>query len=160
MVLLGSFNAIVRYLGPLVGLNLSSNAYIEAQWYLFTLLFLLAAAYTLKHDRHVRVDVWYSRLSRRAQAWIDLVGGVLFLIPFTLFGLWVTWPAVRASWRIMEGSPDPGGLPRYPIRTVILVAFLLLALQGVAEVIRRIAFLRGRISEPGAPHEPHQGEIL
>lgn len=144
MVLVGVWNAAVRYLGPAVGLNLSSNAYIELQWYMFSLLFLLAAAYTLKHDRHVRVDVLYVRCSARAQAWIDLLGTLVFLIPFSVLGIWMTWPAVRNSWRILEGSPDPGGLPRYPIKTVILVAFALLILQGAAEAMKRIAFLRGR----------------
>ena len=160
MVLVGSFNAIARYLGPRVGLHVSSNAYIELQWYLFSLVFLLAGAYTLKHDRHVRVDVFYARLSARGQAWIDLAGFLAFLIPFSIVGLWVSWPAVRASWAILEGSPDPGGLPRYPIKSVILVAFVLLIAQGAAELIRRIAFLRGAIAEPAARHEPRRGELI
>lgn len=144
MVLVGSWNAIARYAGPALGLNLASNAYIELQWYMFSLLFLLGGAYTLRHDRHVRVDVLYARLSPRAQVWIDLLGTLLFLIPFSVLGIWVTWPAVRNSWRIFEGSPDPGGLPRYPIKTVILIAFALLILQGVAEAMKRVAFLRGK----------------
>jgi TRAP-type mannitol/chloroaromatic compound transport system permease small subunit len=160
MVLVGSFNAIARYLGPRVGLQLSSNAYIELQWYLFSLVFLLAGAYTLKHDRHVRVDVFYARLSARRQAWIDLAGTLLFLIPFSAVGLWVSWPAVRASWTILEGSPDPGGLPRYPIKAVILIAFVLLIVQGLAELIRRVAFLRGAVAEPAPPREPRHGEVI
>lgn len=160
MVLVGSFNAIARYLGPRVGLHVSSNAYIELQWYLFSLVFLLAGAYTLKHDRHVRVDVFYARLSARAQAWIDLVGTLAFLLPFSVVGLWMSWPAVHASWAILEGSADPGGLPRYPIKTVILVAFLLLMAQGVAEGIRRIAFLRGALEEAAPRHEPRRGEVI
>jgi TRAP-type mannitol/chloroaromatic compound transport system permease small subunit len=160
MVLVGSFNAVARYAGPRVGLHVSSNAYIELQWYLFSLVFLLAGAYTLKQDRHVRVDVFYTRLSARWQAWIDVLGLVAFLLPFSIVGLWVAWPAVRASWSILEGSPDPGGLPRYPIKTVILVAFVLLIAQGAAELIRRIAFLRGDLSEPAARHEPRRGELI
>jgi TRAP-type mannitol/chloroaromatic compound transport system permease small subunit len=164
MVLIGAFNAVARYVGPRLGLTLSSNAYLELQWYLFSLAFLLAAAHTLRHDRHVRVDVFYSRLTPRARAWIDLIGTLALLIPFAVVGLLVAWPPVRASWAIVEGSPDPGGLPRYPIKSVILVAFALVVLQGLAEAIRRIAFLRGRISEPGAEPgeggEPRRGEIL
>lgn len=160
MVLVGSFNAIARYVGPRLDLQLSSNAYIELQWYLFSLVFLLAGAYTLKHDRHVRVDVFYARLSSRWQAWIDLAGTLVFLIPFSIVGLWVSWPAVRASWSILEGSPDPGGLARYPIKTVILIAFALLLAQGLAEVVRRVAFLRGEIAEPAPRHEPRHGEVI
>ena len=154
MVLIGAYNAVARYLGRGIGVNLSSNAYLEAQWYLFSLVFLLAAAYTFKHGNHVRVDVLYGRLSKRGQLWIDLLGTVVFLLPFSLFTLWVSWPSVRNSWRVLEGSADPGGLPRYPIKSMILVAFVLLVLQGVAEVVRGIAALRsggGSAGDSGAP---------
>lgn len=164
MVLVGAYNAVARYVGHRFGLTLTSNAYLELQWYLFSLAFLLAAAYTLRHDRHVRVDVFYSRLSSRARAWIDLIGTLALLVPFAIVGLVVTWPSLRASWAILEGSPDPGGLPRYPIKTMILVGFALVVLQGLAEAIRRIAFLRGWIpepgAEPGAAGESRRGEIL
>lgn len=153
MVLIGAYNAVARYLGRGLGVNLSSNAYLEAQWYLFSLVFLLAAAYTFKHDGHVRVDVLYGRLSKRGKIWIDLVGTVVFLLPFSLFTLWVSWPTVRNSWRVLEGSPDPGGLPRYPIKSVILLAFALLALQGFAEVVRRVGMLRSREEVSGDPGE-------
>ncbi len=143
MILIGAYNAIVRYLGRFMGWNLSSNVYIELQWYLFSLVFLLGAAFTLKRNAHVRVDVIYGRLSARAQAWIDLLGSALFLIPFCLFALWVSWPTVANSWAIREVSSDPGGLPRYPIKTVILVSFTLLLLQGFSELIHKVAFLRG-----------------
>ena len=149
MVLVGAGNAVARYLGRFIGMNLSSNAYLEAQWYLFSLVFLLGAAYTLQRDDHVRVDVLYSRLSGRARAWIDAVGTVVFLIPFCIFCLWVSWPSIRNSWHVLEGSPDPGGLPRYPIKTVILVAFVLLILQGVSILIDRIRTLRGGDPAPG-----------
>jgi TRAP-type mannitol/chloroaromatic compound transport system permease small subunit len=147
MILIGAYNTIVRYAGRFIGFNLSSNLYLELQWYLFSLIFLLGAAYTLRRNSHVRVDVLYGRCSERAQAWIDLVGSIAFLIPFCLFALWVTWPSVVNSWELREGSPDPGGLPRYPIKTVVLVAFAMLILQGVAEVIHNLAFLRGPKSE-------------
>ena len=152
MILIGAFNAIARYLGRFVGANLSFTAAIELQWYLFSLVFLLGAAYALRHDAHVRVDVLYGQLSPRARAWIDLLGTILFLIPFSIFMLLVSYPSVLASWRIREVSPDPGGLPRYPIKTVVLIAFVLLLLQGISELLKQVAILRG-MSAPVAP--PH-----
>jgi TRAP-type mannitol/chloroaromatic compound transport system permease small subunit len=154
MVLVGSYNALVRYLDRFVGLGLSSNTYIELQWYMFSLIFLLGAAYTLKHDSHVRVDVLIARLSPRGRAWIDLLGTVLFLIPFCVLVLWTSWPIVRNSWIVLETSSDPGGLPRYPIRTAIPVAFLLLMFQGVSLAIKQIAFLRGHLHV-----EPDQSDV-
>jgi TRAP-type mannitol/chloroaromatic compound transport system permease small subunit len=149
MVLIGSYNALVRYIDRFIGLGLSSNTYIELQWYMFSLIFLLGAAYTLKHDSHVRVDVLISRLSPRGRAWINLLGTLLFLIPFCVLILWTSWPIVRNSWIVLETSSDPGGLPRYPIRTAIPVAFLLLMFQGVSVAIKQIAFLRGHLqAEP------------
>ncbi len=147
MTLVGAYNAVVRYLGRHLGANLSSNAYIELQWYLYSLIFLLGAAYTLKHNAHVRVDVFYGRVTQRMRAWINLLGTALFLLPFSVLTLWLSWPSVRNSWIVREGSPDPGGLPRYPIKSVILVAFVLLVLQGIAEIIRNVAILRGRARE-------------
>lgn len=143
MVGVGAFNAIVRYLDRYTGLGLSSNMWIELQWYLFSMMFLLGAAYTLKYDDHVRVDVLYARLSRRGQAWINLFGTLLFLVPFCGVVLWMSVPFVSNSWAILEGSPDPGGLPRYPIKTVIPLALLLVLAQGVSLMIREIAVLRG-----------------
>jgi TRAP-type mannitol/chloroaromatic compound transport system permease small subunit len=142
MVLVGSLNALARYVSRWVGVNLSSNAWLELQWYLFSLVFLLGAAHTLERNAHVRVDVLYGRLGARARAWIDLLGSLVFLVPFTIFGLWVSWPAVRNSWAIREISPDPGGLPRYPIKAVIPLAFALLLLQGLSEAIKAFARLR------------------
>lgn len=149
MVLVGAYNAIVRYAGRFWGLNLSSNVYIELQWYLFSLVFLLGAGYALKHRAHVRVDVVLARLSPRRRAWVDLVGTLVFLVPVCVVMLVVSWPSIVNSWSILEMSPDPGGLPRYPIKTVLLVAFALLLMQGVAEAIRSVALLRGH--DPGGP---------
>ena len=143
MVLVGAYNAVVRYLGRWIGSGLSSNAYIEAQWYMFSLLFLLGAAWTLRDDAHVRVDVIYSRLSHTKKAWIDLLGGVVFLLPFCVFGVLTSWPSVRNSWAVREGSRDPGGLARYPLKAVILLAFVLLGLQGLSTVIKALARVRG-----------------
>lgn len=143
MVLVGAFNAVARYLGRTTGTNLSSNAYLELQWYLFSVVFLLGGAYALRHDAHVRVDLLLGRLGERGRAWIDLAGGLVFLLPFCVFMLVVSWPSVAASWAVRETSPDPGGLPRYPIKAMILVGFALLLLQGIAEVAKRVAVLRG-----------------
>ena len=148
MILIGAGNAVARYLGRFLGVNLSSNAYIEAQWYLFSLLFLLGAAYTLKHNAHVRVDVLYGRLSDRGKAWINLAGAVLFLFPFSVVMLIVAWPSVRNSWAVHEMSPDPGGLPRYPLKAMLLVAFILVIVQGVSETVKQVAVLRGLAAEP------------
>lgn len=153
MVLLGAFNAIARYLDRFTGIGLSSNTYIELQWYFFSMVFLLGAAYTLKHDAHVRVDVLYGRLGPQGQAWINIAGVVLFLIPFCVLMITVSVPAVMNSWAVREMSPDPGGLPRYPIKTVIPIAFLLLILQGISMLVRQITRLRQPIGDTLAVEE-------
>lgn len=142
MVLIGAYNALARYTTRFTDLALASNALYELQWYLFSLIFLLGAAYGLNHDVHVRVDVLYGRLSARGKAVIDLLGSVLFLLPFCVLMLWVSFPAVRNSWSIGEVSPDPGGLPRYPIKAVILVSFALLLLQGLSQILKQVVILR------------------
>jgi TRAP-type mannitol/chloroaromatic compound transport system permease small subunit len=162
MVLVAAYNALARYLpksiaylaeqtqlgflnwlGDLVGQrNFTSNALLETQWYLFSAVFLLTGAYTLKHNAHVRVDVLYDRLSERARRWINLAGTFLFLIPFSLLLFLTSLPPLRASWAIKELSPDPGGLPRYPIKTLIPVAAALLLLQGISEAIKIIDAMR------------------
>ena len=159
MVLIGAGNAVVRYLGRFLSFNLSSNAYIELQWYLFSLVFLLGAAHALERNNHVRVDVLYARLSERTRHWINLLGSLLFLLPFSFFGLWLSWPSVRNSWAVHELSPDPGGLPRYPIKTMILVAFGLLALQGISEVIKHVAALRGQLPADEAMEPVAEGHL-
>lgn len=136
--LISAGNALVRY-----ALGASSNAWLEIQWYLFGAMFLLAAGYTLKHNGHVRIDIVYGRLSERAQAWIDLAGTLLFLLPLTLLMVALSWPGLVESWARGELSPDAGGLLRWPVRLLIPLGFALLALQGVSEAIKRIAFLRG-----------------
>ena len=141
MVLAGSFNAVARYFDRDLGTQLSSNRWIELQWYLFSIVFLLGAPWTLLAQRHVRVDVLYGRFSPRAKAWIDLLGGLVFLLPFCAFALYVGWEPVANSFAVREGSPDPDGLARWPIKAVLLVAFGLLFLQGLSETVKRAAFL-------------------
>lgn len=147
MVLVGAFNALARYGGKWLGTNLSSNGWLELQWYLFSLVFLLAGADTLRRNAHVRVDVLYGRLDQRKRAWIDVVGTVLFLLPFCVFGVVVSLPSVQASWAVWEQSPDPGGLARWPIKTAIPLAFVLLFLQGLSELTKSVTFLRSAEAE-------------
>ncbi|PEN14301.1 C4-dicarboxylate ABC transporter substrate-binding protein [Longibacter salinarum] len=153
MIVIGAFNAIARYTDKYTGLGMSSNTWLELQWYLFGLVFLLGAAYTLKHDDHVRVDVLYSHLSARGKAWIDLAGTILFLFPFCVLMLYMSIPMVENSWAVLEQSPDPGGLPRYPIRTIIPIAFALVLIQGVSMVIKQVAILRGHDPEEVDPSD-------
>ena len=144
MVLVGAFNATVRYLGRFTGADLASNAYIELQWYLFSALFLLGAADALRQDAHVRVDVAYGRFPKRVQGIVDLFGTFVFLLPFCILAIATSLPAVEASWAIYEQSPDPGGLARYPIKTLIPICFVLVALQGLAQAVRAWSRARGR----------------
>jgi len=153
MVLIASYNALARYIGKYAGHNLTSNALVETQWYLFSIVFLLGAAYALKHDAHVRVDVLYDRLGARSRAWINLVGAVVFLVPFCILCIWTSWRPVASSWAILETSPDPGGLPRYPIKTLIPVAFVLIVIQGVSEIIKAALILRGDEAAPATDRE-------
>ncbi len=130
MTIIGAMNAILRYSSKFSGVVLSSNAFLEAQWYLFSAIFLLGAGYTLHHNKHIRVDVLYGRLGKKNKRRIDLVGTVLFLIPFCCFGIWSSWEFVFNSWSVFEMSPDAGGLPRYPVKSLIPIGFVFLLLQG------------------------------
>jgi TRAP-type mannitol/chloroaromatic compound transport system permease small subunit len=154
MVLVAAANAVVRYFSRDLGLTLNLTPATEAQWYLFSVIFLLGSAYALRHDAHVRVDVLYERLRPRSRAWIDLVGTVLFLVPFCVLMLRVSFPAVRASWQIRETSPDPGGLPRYPIKALILVSFALLLLQALSQIVKQVDAIRGVASAASETPEP------
>ena len=113
----------------------------------------MGSAYGLNHDYHVRVDVVYARLGRRGRAWIDLIGSVLFLVPFAVVMLWVSWGPVVRSWDILETSPDPAGLPRYPIKTVILVSFFLLLLQAISQIVKKAAILAEPAGGSSGAHE-------
>lgn len=141
-VLISAANAIARY-----GFNFSSNAFLEIQWYLYSIVFLCAAGYTLKHNAHVRIDLVSGQLSRRAQAWIDVFGGLFMLLPVCAIILWYGWAAFLESYRVGEASGDAGGLARWPVKFLVPLAFLLLILQGLSETIKRIAYLRGIIPD-------------
>lgn len=159
MVVIGSVNAIVRYFARSQRWSLNLTPAMEAQWYLFSIIFLMGAAYGLNHDVHVRVDVVYERLTAKGRAWIDLVGTLLFLVPFSLLMLYVSFPAVRASWAVREVSPDPGGLPRYPIKALILVSFVLLLLQAISQLVKQIDVIRGTTPEPDLPDGESEAHV-
>ena len=145
MVLVSSGNAVVRYI-----FDKSSNAWLELQWYLFSAVFLLGAGYTLLNNEHVRIDIIIGRLPPRVRAWIDLLGGVFFLLPMALLTMWLSWPVFIESYMRHEYSSDAGGLLRWPVKLLIPVGFFLLVLQGLSEIIKRAAFLAGRIPDPSA----------
>ena len=142
-VLISAGNAIVRKL-----FNASSNAFLEIQWYLFAAVFLLAAGYTLLRQEHVRIDVILGRFSKRTQIWIDIFGICLFLLPFCWVVLDLSWPIVVRAWRMGEMSSNAGGLIRWPVFALLPLGMLLLAMQGVSELIKRVAFLQGLIPDP------------
>lgn len=140
---ISALNAIVRK-----AFNTSSNAYLEVQWYLFAAAFLLAAGYTLLHGEHVKIDVISSRLSKRKQIWIDVLGFAFFLAPMCLVILYYGIPFFLQGFRSGEASSNAGGLIRWPVYLMMPVGFALLLLQGISEFIKRIAFLRGLIPDP------------
>jgi len=136
--LISAANAFSRY-----AFSISSNAWLEIQWYMFGTLVLLGASYTLKKNEHVRVDIVYSNISTRRQIWIDIIGGLLFLLPATLILAYLSWPVFYNSWMQGEVSTNAGGLVRWPIKIFLPIGFALLSLQGISELIKRVAILRG-----------------
>jgi len=138
--LISAGNAFSRY-----AFSLSSNAWLEIQWYMFGAMILLGASYTLKKNEHVRVDIVYGHLSTRTQIWIDILGGILFLLPATIIIAWLAWPMFHNSYVQHEMSGNAGGLLRWPIKIMIPIGFWLLSLQGVSEIIKRIAMLTGHL---------------
>ena len=141
MIGIGVWNVLGRYIGKIIGENLSSNSLIELQWYLFDLIFFLGAAYTLKKDNHVRVDIFYKNLSKKRKALINILGVILFLIPFCAMIIYFSWQYVFNSWQIMEMSSDDGGLPRYPIKSIIIISPILLIIQGISELIKNMGII-------------------
>lgn len=154
LIVVGFSNVVLRYAGRMLSMRLTNNSLIELQWYLYSLVFIFCFSYILKHNINVRVDFWFANQSPRRKAMIDLVGHLSALIPFCLLALYVTWGPVLRSWGQLpdgsfdlsrwEVSPDPNGLPRAPIKSMILVAFGTLLLQAIAEVIKLIGILRGQ----------------
>ena len=153
-VLVSSGNAVVRYL-----FDYSSNGWLELQWYLYSGFFLVGAGYTLLRNEHVRIDIISSRLDPRTRAWIDLLGGIFFLLPMATIIMVLSWPVFTQSYALTEYSPNAGGLLRWPVKLMIPAGFFLLAIQGVSEIIKRAAFLRGLIPDP-TPRHVHGGEEI
>ena len=134
--LISTGNAISRY-----AFSNSSNAWLEVQWYMFAGMVLLGGPYTLKVNEHVRVDLIYSAVSERVRIWIDILGCLFFLLPICIILIYFTWPWFLDSWRIDETSSNAGGLIRWPVKLILPLGFALMALQGISEIIKRIAAL-------------------
>jgi TRAP-type mannitol/chloroaromatic compound transport system permease small subunit len=155
-VVISTANAIVRK-----AFNVSSNSFLEIQWYLFSVVFLFCAGYTLLRNQHVRIDVIAGRLSPRAQAWIDIFGTLFFLLPMAVTIMWLSWPVFVLAYERQEVSTNAGGLIVWPARLVVPIGFFLLVIQGVSELIKRVAFLKGLIPDPAQKqHEKTAEEQL
>jgi TRAP-type mannitol/chloroaromatic compound transport system permease small subunit len=155
MVLISAGNAVSRY-----ALSMASNAWLELQWYMFSAVFLLCAGYTLLHNEHIRIDVVAGMWSRRTQIWIDVFGTLFFLLPMSVYIMWSSWPIFMNAWNSGEVSASAGGLVRWPARLLVPLGFFLLSLQGISELIKRIAYLKGMIPDPAEKHEDPALELL
>jgi TRAP-type mannitol/chloroaromatic compound transport system permease small subunit len=149
--LVSAGNAMVRY-----AFDYSSNGWLEAQWYMFAILVMFGASYTFKKNEHVRVEIFYLFLSERGQLWLDMIGTLFFLIPSCLLLAYLSWPFFMQSYSVGEMSGNAGGLLRWPIKFVIPSGFVMLALQGVSEVIKRIAALKGEVTIDAKYERPTQ----
>lgn len=149
-VIVSAGNATIRYT-----FNNSSNAWLELQWYLFAAVFLLCSGYTFLRNEHIRIDIVLGKFSKRVQAWVDIFGILVFMFPMTLLILILSWPMFWDSYITHEMSSDAGGLIRWPSKLLVPVGFFLLTIQGVSELIKRIAFLAGVIDEPGEKMHGH-----
>jgi len=148
-----SGNAIVRY-----SFDTSSNAWLELQWYMFSAVFILCSGYTLLRNEHIRIDILIGRYPKKVQTWIDIVGGLLCLLPMTLIIMVLSWPIFVDSFAQHEMSPNAGGLIQWPFKLLVPVGFLLLAAQGVSEIIKRVAFLNGLAPDPAEKSHAHGAE--
>jgi TRAP-type mannitol/chloroaromatic compound transport system permease small subunit len=149
-VLISAGNAIVRK-----AFDMSSNAWLELQWYLFSAVFLLAAAYALQRNDHIRIDIVSGLLPKTVRNWIDLLGHFLMLMPFAILMIYECYPFVMRSYVQQENSPNAGGLIVWPAKALLLAGFVLLAIQGVSEIIKRIAIMRGLIPDPFEGQSSH-----
>lgn len=168
VVTIGFMNVVLRYLGRFIETRLVNNYWLESQWYLYSLVFILGFGYILLHQINVRVDFWWAEQSLRTKAWIDFVGNLIGLIPFAILGIWVSLSYVKSSfvsqqgslttwriWEIWENSPDPSGLPRAPIKLVLLIGFAILLLQAFSEMVKLWAVIKGHEAwiKPIAEHD-------
>jgi len=149
--LISAGNAVVRY-----AISESSNGWLEIQWYLFTATVMLGGPYTLKMNEHVRVDLFYGMAPQRVRNWIDIIGGFLFLLPICLILTYFTWIWFVQSWEINEVSSNAGGLIRWPVKLLLPVGFALMALQGISEIIKRIAAMHQVIEDKFTYEAPLQ----
>jgi TRAP-type mannitol/chloroaromatic compound transport system permease small subunit len=149
--LVSAGNAMIRY-----AFGYSSNGWLELQWYMFAILVMYGASYTFKRNEHVRVEIFYLFLTERGQLWLDLIGTLFFLIPSCLLLSYLSWPFFEQAYAVGEMSGNAGGLVRWPIKFVIPSGFVLLALQGVSEVIKRIAALQGEVTIDAKYERPTQ----
>lgn len=158
-VVVSAANATIRKL-----FDTSSNAWLELQWYLFSVVFLMCASWTLMANEHIRIDIVNNMFPKRLRNWIDVVGHLFFLLPFTLVMIVTGWPFFRASFRVNEVSSNAGGLLVWPIKLLVPVAFMFLFLQGISELIKRIAVMRGLIPDPyvgsGSSAEAEAQELI
>jgi TRAP-type mannitol/chloroaromatic compound transport system permease small subunit len=153
-VLVSAGNAISRK-----AFDMSSNAWLELQWYLFGAVFMLAAAYTLRQNEHIRIDIIYGQFSRRRQHWIDLFGHVFFLMPFVLLMSYYLFRYVNTAFQSGEVSANAGGLTIWPAKALLLIGFIMLVLQGVSEIIKKIAVMRGDMPDP-TPYVPSHAPVI
>ena len=144
-------NAMIRY-----AFGYSSNGWLELQWYMFAVLVMFGASYTFKRNEHVRVEIFYLFLSERGQLWLDMIGTLFFLIPSCLLLSYLSWPFFHQAYAVGEMSGNAGGLIRWPIKFVVPAGFVMLALQGVSEVIKRIAALQGQVTIDAKYERPTQ----
>ena len=142
-VIVSASNALIRKI-----FNMSSNAFLEIQWYFFSAVFLLCAGYTLLRNEHVKIDVFLHMYSKRKQIWIDIIGIVFFLFPFVVAVVVLSWPLFVTALQTGEMSQNAGGLVRWPVYMLVPIGFTLLGIQGVSELIKRFAFLKGLIEDP------------
>jgi TRAP-type mannitol/chloroaromatic compound transport system permease small subunit len=154
-ILVSAGNAIIRK-----AFNMSSNTWLELQWYLFGAAFMGAAAYTLQQNEHIRIDIVYGAFSRRVQNWIDLLGHVFFLLPFVVLMAWMLVPYAWAAFQSGQISTNAGGLVIWPARAVLAAGFVLLVAQALAEIVKKIAVMRGLIDDPHEFVSVHQAAEL
>ncbi len=154
-VLVATVNAIIRKV-----FSTSSNSWLELQWYLFSAVFLICASWTLLANEHIRIDIVNNMFPKRVRDWIDLLGHAFFLLPFTIVVIITGWPFFTASLAVNEQSTNAGGLPVWPVKFLVPLAFALLFLQGISELIKRFAVMRGVIPDPHATHQhPLEAEV-
>ena len=154
-ILISATNAILRK-----AFNMSSNAWLELQWYLFGAAFLLASAYTLQQNEHIRIDIFYGSRSRRTQNWIDLFGHVFFLMPFVVLMSWLMVPYALQAFHSGQISTNAGGLIIWPARALLAAGFLLLVFQGISEIIKKVAVIKGLIEDPHSFISAHEAAEL